>query len=261
MEQHDTLRVALDVGNGYTKAALVDIRTPTCIRRETVPTAEACDRLPGIVEGFRASAGVNHTKLDITIAAVVQRLHAELNHRLSARARHLHWVRYHPSLGFSIPYTEPAALGADRVANLLYCCRTFPRSDTVVVSAGTAITVDCLAGGTRFLGGAIMPGLRMQLHSLASATAQLPALELTPEAPSWCGTSTESCIRAGVMRGTAGAVSRLVTDQLTHLASGAHVIATGGAWPFLAELVDFDCRYIDELTLLGTALYPPEEAR
>jgi type III pantothenate kinase len=137
----------------------------------------------------------------------------------------------------------------------------FPENDTVIVSAGTAITVDCLAGGTRFVGGAIMPGIRMQLHSLASATAQLPALELTPGAPSWCGISTESCIRVGVVRGTAGAVSRLVTDQLAHLASGAHVITTGGAWPVLAEIVDFDHRYIDELTLLGTALYAPEEAR
>lgn len=259
-QQRSKLRIALDIGNGYAKAALVDRGNLACLRRETVPTADACENLPAIIGSLAGSAGRREAELDIVVASVVDHLRENLERALHAPGRRLHWVHYHPSLGFSVPYAAPATLGADRVANLLYCSRIFPAQDTVVVSAGTALTVDCLAGGSSFVGGAIMPGLEVQFHSLASSTAQLPLVGSAAHSPPWYGTSTESCIHVGVVRGAAGAVSRLVADQRAHSSPAAHVVVTGGAWSSLAELVDFDYQYIGEMTLLGAALYESDNS-
>jgi type III pantothenate kinase len=64
-----------------------------------------------------------------------------------------------------------ANLGVDRWAALVAAWHRTKHA-TVVVNAGTAITIDTLADGV-FLGGTIMPGLHLLRASLSENTAQL----------------------------------------------------------------------------------------
>ena len=43
----------------------------------------------------------------------------------------------------------------------------------IVINAGTAVTIDALDGDGHFLGGFIVPGLRLMLRTLAENTAAL----------------------------------------------------------------------------------------
>src|SRR5437773_1333904 len=62
---------------------------------------------------------------------------------------------------------EPLTVGADRIVNTLAAAQLF-KKDTIVVDFGTATTFDCITvdGGVRFVGGVIMPGLRIAAAAL-----------------------------------------------------------------------------------------------
>ena len=146
---------------------------------------------------------------------------------------------------------EPMSVGADRVVNVLAALELHG-SDIIVVDFGTATTFDCILADGRFIGGAIMPGLRTSADQLTRRAAKLPATELQLPARV-IGRRTEECIQAGVLFGAADAVDGIVRRIQAEWpgTSAPRVIATGG----LAELVTPLCRTIEtvvpDLTLTG----------
>lgn len=84
------------------------------------------------------------------------------------------------SLGLLNGYSMPAQLGSDRWCSLLATWYLL-RKDTLVVTAGTAMTMDALIVGAdaekgtaaMFAGGSIQPGLGLMWRSLQQGTAQL----------------------------------------------------------------------------------------
>src|SRR3954454_5423386 len=146
---------------------------------------------------------------------------------------------------------EPLTVGADRIVNVLAAVELF-RSDSVVVDFGTATTFDCVTDGARFIGGAIMPGLRTSADQLTRRAAKLPATEL--RAPTRViGRRTEECIQAGVLFGAADAVDGMVR-RITAEWPGKNepkVVATGGLAPLVAPLTTSIELTDPELTLRG----------
>jgi type III pantothenate kinase len=146
---------------------------------------------------------------------------------------------------------DPMSVGADRIVNVLAAAEIY-RSDLIVVDFGTATTFDCITADGRFIGGAIMPGLRTSADQLTRRAAKLPATALEPPDRA-IGRRTEECIQAGVLFGTADAVDGMVVRIRREWPTGAtpRVVATGG----LARLVAPLCSGIDavdfELTLHG----------
>jgi type III pantothenate kinase len=82
-------------------------------------------------------------------------------------------------------YREPQMLGVDRWLGIVAAYR-FAAGACVVVSCGTAVTVDLVAQDGKHLGGFIAPGLNLMLDSLTSRTRQIkldgvsPMLSLSP---------------------------------------------------------------------------------
>jgi type III pantothenate kinase len=131
---------------------------------------------------------------------------------------------------------EPLSVGADRIVNVLAAADMY-RTDVIVVDFGTATTFDCITADGRFIGGAIMPGLRTSADQLTRRAAKLPATELT--APGRViGRRTEECIQAGVLFGTADAVDGMVRRIWAEWPGGARakVVATGGLAGTIAPL-------------------------
>jgi type III pantothenate kinase len=146
---------------------------------------------------------------------------------------------------------EPLTVGADRIVNVLAAVELF-KSDSIVVDFGTATTFDCVTGDSRFLGGAIMPGLRTSADQLTRRAAKLPATEL--RAPSRViGRRTEECIQAGVLFGTADAVDGIVRRITAEWPGGKkpRVVATGGLAPIVAPLTTTIELTDPDLTLRG----------
>lgn len=154
-------------------------------------------------------------------------------------------------LPVTLDVDEPMSVGADRIVNVLAAADLW-HSDVIVVDFGTATTFDCITADGRFIGGAIMPGLRTSADQLTRRAAKLPATEL--RAPDRViGRRTEECIQAGVLFGTADAVDGVVRRIIAEWPGGGRprVVATGG----LAAFVVPHCTMIDgierDLTLQG----------
>ncbi|HEV2084381.1 MAG TPA: type III pantothenate kinase [Gemmatimonadales bacterium] len=146
---------------------------------------------------------------------------------------------------------EPLTVGADRIVNVLAAVELF-KADSIVVDFGTATTFDCVTGDARFLGGAIMPGLRTSADQLTRRAAKLPATEL--RAPDRViGRRTEECIQAGVLFGTADAVDGIVRRITAEWPGGKkpRVVATGGLAAIVAPLTTTIELTDPDLTLRG----------
>lgn len=149
-------------------------------------------------------------------------------------------------------YEPPESLGADRMASAVAAYLEFG-SPCIIIDAGTAITVDAVDGKPpAFLGGSILPGLRLAAGALARGTALLPVVDLSALAPA-LATSTADAIRAGTLRGLAGAVDRIVADISRELGKSAPVVVTGGDAERLVGLCRTHLEVRPNLTLSGLA--------
>lgn len=144
-------------------------------------------------------------------------------------------------------YGVPEQLGADRWAALIGA-RHLCAGPCLVVCAGTAITVDGLAGDGRFLGGLILPGLHTMGQAMAASTAQLPAD--AGESVDW-PTRTTDAMASGSLEAAAGAIER----QFRRLPDAAMAVCllSGGDRERLAPRLQIPIRLVDHLVLEGLA--------
>ncbi|MFN3873120.1 MAG: type III pantothenate kinase [Ignavibacterium sp.] len=156
--------------------------------------------------------------------------------------------------GLKIKYLNPAEVGADRIANSIAAIKFFPDKDIIVIDFGTATTFDVVTKGKEYLGGAIMPGLKVSAEALESKTAKLSAVEL--EIPSKViGRTTKESIQSGLIFGQVGAIKELILrireEQFKE--SNPIIIGTGGFSHMFREFGLFD-EIIPDLVLKGIYL-------
>lgn len=123
-------------------------------------------------------------------------------------------------------YLEPDRLGADRWANLHGARVLLGAVDTVIVDAGTAVTVDALRADGQHLGGAILAGLAAGRAGLGTAAPMLPAAGDTTTLPA---TDTAAAIAGGTLAGLAGAIERVAAEVGRDLVRPAHLLTGGDA--------------------------------
>ncbi len=97
-------------------------------------------------------------------------------------------------------YEQPETLGKDRIAAVIGAISLKPKSDLLVIDAGTAITYDFVDANSVYHGGNIAPGIRMRFKALHTFTNRLPKVEPS-ENFSLLGKNTLSAMLNGVMNG------------------------------------------------------------
>lgn len=111
--------------------------------------------------------------------------------------------------GLHIKYKNPSEVGADRIANAIGGIHHFPNKNLIIIDMGTATTVCAINQKRDYLGGTILPGMRLGMESLKSNTAKL--MEVDIEAPSsYIGRSTRESIQAGLFYGQLGALREII---------------------------------------------------
>lgn len=144
---------------------------------------------------------------------------------------------------------QPDRVGVDRLVNALAAFER-TKSWTIVVDAGTAITVDVINDGGAFVGGIIAPGMGISSKALHHYTALLP--EISVHKPKTIlGKNTEGAINSGIYWGTVGMVSRLISMLCDELKCQPAIIATGGDAQLLAQEIPKITCVIPCLTLEG----------
>lgn len=120
-------------------------------------------------------------------------------------------------------YQPPESLGADRYAALV-AARRREVGACLVVSVGTALTVDALTEAGVFLGGAIAPGPDLMRSSLLHGTAGVR--EVLGDAPGF-PLDTGAAVSTGIALAQAGVVLGM-RERLARETDGSVTILLGG---------------------------------
>ncbi|MBL6689039.1 MAG: type III pantothenate kinase [Pseudomonadales bacterium] len=117
--------------------------------------------------------------------------------------------------GLKIQYRDPKEVGADRIADAVGAVTMFPGRNLIVADFGTATTLCAISKNKEFMGGNIIPGVRLSMEALEERTAQLPAVEILPPRTALGRTTVES-IQSGLYWSNVGMVRELtqrITDE------------------------------------------------
>jgi len=152
--------------------------------------------------------------------------------------------------GLNLKIKSPAELGADRVANAVGAIKEHPNENLIIIDFGTATTFCAITKAKEFLGGVILPGIKMSMEALSEKTALLPNVEIA-KPPTAVGRDTVTNIQSGLYFGTLGIVKELTQRIKKEEFDGtATVIATGGFSSLFAKENIFD-RIMPDLVLDG----------
>jgi len=153
--------------------------------------------------------------------------------------------------GLKICYRDPKEVGADRIADAVGAVKLFPRRNLIVADFGTATTLCAITRDKEFLGGNIIPGVRLAMEALETKTAQLPSVEIIPPA-SALGRSTIESIQAGLYWSNVGMVRELVARISAEVFADEAplVIGTGGFSQLFSREKLFD-HVVPDLILTG----------
>jgi type III pantothenate kinase len=244
------LRIVADLGNSRLKWARLDEAgrlTPSIAVPPDDPLA--WDAL--WVEWHQNQSQPSRWAIASVNPPVAQRLKAFLQERCVRQAT---WYQTAADVPLAMDVEGADTGGADRALAVLAALVHMPHGQPgLVVSCGTAITIERVTAAGVWQGGVIAPGLFLCARALHLLTAQLPLVHPDQSAPFW-GRGTLPSLEAGVFWGTVGSIRELLNRQSFEQNEKPWIVWTGGDAERLARSVSGDdARIIPDLVLRGLA--------
>ncbi|MEM7552835.1 MAG: pantothenate kinase [Cyanobacteria bacterium P01_A01_bin.84] len=125
------------------------------------------------------------------------------------------------------------SLGIDRALAVYGAVKKWS-SSALIIDAGTALTFTGADSNSNLVGGAILPGLALQLATLSQKTGQLPEVELPKTLPSRYALHTKEAIQSGVTYSILAGIKEFIQNWW-ELFSESKIVLTGGDRGLLAE--------------------------
>lgn len=244
--------LCIDAGNTLVKWCVYASQTSESANEFQVP-GEFFSHPTGAFKPFSAAADLLDTQLkhqvqvvDAVLLSNVLGLEFESAMRqfCDQHGLPLHVLTVNSNPAVQSLYENPASLGKDRWAACLAVSQISNYSINLLVSFGTATTVDALIQADRWqhLGGFIVPGVHTMLNSLHQNTAALPHVE--PSQPHPAGPwplNTEQAISEGVGRMQAAFVYSLVAELECQHSQTPGVWISGGYAAFMKNYLPQAC--------------------
>ena len=146
----------------------------------------------------------------------------------------------------------PEKVGMDRLC-VAVAAYAKVKNACVVADFGTALTVDLISDDGVFLGGTILPGVRLSAKALKEHTALLPLV--TVERPTaMLGKDTEQAINSGIFAMMCGGLREIAEQYATDIGRWPPLIVTGGDAELIGGACDFVDHIVPDLCLDGIAL-------
>ncbi|KAF1046215.1 type III pantothenate kinase [Xylophilus sp.] len=250
--------LAIDIGNTRLKWAQYDGGRPGA--RLLAQGAEFLENIDRLAEGPWAALPPPARMLGCAVAGDAVRKRVEEQMELWDVAPS--WVASSPAeAGLVNGYDHPGRLGTDRwVAMIGARARVLargPARPVIVVMVGTAVTVEAIDAGGRFLGGLILPGHGIMLRALESGTAGLhvPTGEVRR-----FPTNTSDALTSGGTYAIAGAVERLARHLAEDSGEEPACIMTGGAGWKMAPSMTRPFELVENLIFDGLLEIAPRRA-
>lgn len=231
-----TARLLVDAGNTRLKWAVADAGGWTA---QGACDYQDCSRLHEVVADVKACF--------IACVADTDRLRPFVG-RLARAGVAVDWLVAEARFGdLTNGYASPAQLGVDRWMGLI-AARARTRDPALVISAGTAVTVDALSAEGVFLGGIIMPGLTLMQQALHLGTAAIaPSAGQVEAFPR----TTADAVHSGLLAAVCGGVRRQFDLLAARSAREPRCILSGGDAGALAPHLGLPFEIVPALVLEG----------
>ena len=221
--------IAVDIGNSSINIGYFADKGLLVQRIDTHPLKDSGEYL-SLIRNFLRQNCVEKGSLGGIISSVVSShtsVFSEVLKRLSGTEETvLLTVSHEMNSGLTFRVPKPERVGTDRIANAVAAVELYG-SPVAVADFGTATTITVVDREREFVGGSILPGLRLMNSALNAGTSQLK--EVAIEAPLRAlGVDTSECIRSGLFYGTAGAVERILKEIEEETGVSLKVVLTGG---------------------------------
>ena len=217
--------LAVDIGNttislGVVRAGQV---TATADVETRLPAPKLRKELTRLLLGFRQRFALDGVIICSVVPPVTKIIKLLLQKNLSVRPLVVGEDIVVPLIN---RYHNPKQVGQDRLVGA-YAAMKLYGIPAIIIDFGTAITFDVVSKKREYLGGIIIPGIRLSAESLFAKTALIPRIDIVKPGP-LIGKNTQQSVLSGIFYGY-GAMSRGLIDQITRQIKGKpQVIVTGG---------------------------------
>ncbi len=246
--------LCLDVGNTHILCG-VFIKDKLILRfRYATPLLGTADQFGIFLINILKFNRLDPLKINaISASSVVPNYDYTLRHTFFQYFKNANYFILQPGVktGLNIRCKNPNEVGADRIANAIGAIALFPKKALILIDMGTATTLCAISEDRNYLGGAILPGLRLCMEALKNNTAKLMAVDI--EVPStFMGRTTRESIQSGLYYGHLGALKEITSGFKQEIFPNqvVNVIGTGGFSQLYEKTGLFDA-IIPDLVLQG----------
>lgn len=261
----------IEIGNTQAKSALFPVKSAGLL----LPTSEIDRRAPAegppweLLLAALWSGELTRILLSGSRPSLIEEWATAIRSRLeqlplAASRPDLVVVNHHTQIGIPVDLPTPERVGLDRLlsARAALSLPNPAEGARLIISTGTATTVDLVSEEGHFAGGTILPGVDLGGRALHQQTELLPLITLDdiPSEPDIVGRDTRSAIASGLFWGQIGAIREIVRRLAAQHRIATPCLLTGGAAPRLAPSLaksfagQFAIEHIPHLTLAGLAL-------
>lgn len=245
--------MCLDVGNTHILGGVFAGNKLVARFRYATHLIGTADQLGMFLLNILGVNGINPSDITaVAVSSVVPSCDFTLRHTIGLYFHASYFIlRAGVKTGLNIKYKNPNEVGSDRIANAIAAVNAYPDQNIIIVDMGTATTVCAINKARDYLGGSILPGIRLGMESLKTNTAKL--MEVDIEMPSsYLGRTTRESIQKGLYYAHLGALKEIITGfkQELFCNQSVLVIATGGFAQLFKDKNVFDV-IMPDLVLMG----------
>ena len=244
--------LAVDIGN--TSIAFAVMRGHRILVRYEVPTAQQQRKLLAQLKSVCRKIRHRFPSLDQTvICSVVPTALIQLKKAVAAELKIAVCI---VGRDIKVPivnrYRNPNQVGQDRLVCAYAAQRLYGRP-LIIIDLGTAITVDVVSVGGEYLGGIIVPGIRLSADTLFQKAALLPLVRIQP-AGALIGRDTKESILSGLFHGYGAMLKGLIAQIKSEIKGTPKVIVTGGYTEIMKRFISGSINAVDtDLVFKGIA--------
>lgn len=223
--------LCLDVGNTHILGGIFEEEQLVVRFRYATKLMGTADQFGIFLTSFLHANQINPKKITaVAVCSVVPSCDYTIKHTIALYLRVPCFVlQAGVKTGLNIKYKNPNEVGADRISTAIGAVSAFPNQNMVVVDMGTATTLCAISKKRDYLGGTILPGMKLCMEALSSRTAKLVDVDIAvPDA--YMGRTTKESIQAGLYYGQLGALKEILAGlkRDIFLDESVLVIGTGG---------------------------------
>jgi type III pantothenate kinase len=233
--------VVVDIGNTRLKWGLVDPEQSALLATESLPDAPATWQQT--IDQWLTLPPYQHVRepLSWVVASVNPGRTERLRGWIEGRDDTFFHLQKASQLPLQIDVEHPDRVGIDRLLNAVAVARTAtPGRGSILIDAGSAVTVDWLDERHVFCGGSIFPGVELMAEALHRYTALLPRVSLSLPVPELPAKSTIAAMQVGIFLAVSGGIREAVRRYAERAEVSPRVCFTGGQAPLLTAAMGLD---------------------